>query len=61
MTFSNIPNGRSGLGYTSILTNADNIINKKYQYDSDSRAIMSALDIDWCGAQLSNSSNLGAN
>jgi hypothetical protein len=39
-------------GYSCLLTNTDNIFNNKYNYDPDSDPIISALDIDWCGAEI---------
>ena len=60
MTFSNIPNGESARGYSQYLTRSDktrsNITNKKYDYNEADPMIV-ALDINWCGAQLGNSSN----
>lgn len=60
MTFSNIPNGESARGYSQYLTRDDNISNKKYDY-SDADPMIVALDINWCGAQLPNSSDNGGN
>ena len=47
--FINIPNGFAK-GYANILTNSDNVKNQHYDYDSESDPIVTALDIDWCGA-----------
>ena len=60
MTFSNIPNGESARGYSQYLTRDDNISNKKYYYNEADPMIV-ALDINWCGAQLTNSSDNGGN
>ena len=59
MTFSNIPN-YPALGFTQILTHDDNIRGVMYN-PGDGDPILSALDINWCGAQLSNSSDNGGN
>ena len=50
ITFNSVPD-IGAKGYVSILTNADNIINKKYVYDPDSDKTIVALDIDWCAAK----------
>ena len=50
ITFNSVPD-IGAKGYAGILTNADNISNKKYVYDPDSDKTIVALDIDWCGAK----------
>ena len=52
--YDNIPNGRSAKGYSGLLTNSDNVSNKRYSYDNTSASVVTALDIDWCGAVLPN-------
>jgi len=59
MTFSNIPNGRAAKGYAGYLTNVDNVLSQKYSYDNESMMALCALDINWCGAQLTNSNDNG--
>ena len=49
--YRNIPN-ISAKGFTGLLTNIDNVLNKKYNYDPESDPIISALDINWCGAEV---------
>ena len=49
--FSNVPNS-SAKGYTGLITNADNITDKRYVYDSESDPIVMALDINWGGAEV---------
>jgi len=61
MQFNNIPNGQPAKGYAGYLTDSGNSVGKKYNYDSDSDRILAALDIDWCGAQLPNSSDTAGN
>ena len=60
MNFTSIPNNESAKGYGSYLTNFDNVqadSNKttRYNYDPEhSMGIITALDIDWCGAEIPN-------
>ena len=56
MNFNNIPTGQSALGLSQYITRDDNISNKRYAYDG-ADPLIAALDIDWCGAQLPNSSD----
>ena len=49
--FSNIPN-IVATGFTGLLTNSDNISNKRYEYDPESDPILMALDINWGGAEV---------
>ena len=49
--FSNVPNS-SAKGYTGLITNADNITDKRYVYDPESDPIVMALDINWGGAEV---------
>ena len=49
--FNNVPTSIAK-GYTGLLTNIDNVTNNKYKYDSESDPIISALDINWCGAEV---------
>jgi len=49
--FNDIPSTYAK-GYIGLLTNFDNIVNNKYNYDIQSDPIISALDIDWCGAEI---------
>ena len=63
MTFSNIPNGRAAKGYAGYLTwggsvQNPNVVNQKYNYNSNSEKVLCALDINWCKANLSSSSNI---
>ena len=49
--FNNVPTSIAK-GYTGLLTNIDNVTNNKYKYDSESDPIISALDINWCAAEV---------
>ena len=49
--FNNVPT-YPATGFTTLLTNIDNVTNNKYKYDNDSDPIISALDINWCGAEI---------
>lgn len=61
MQFNNIPNGQPAKGYAGYLTESGNADNKRYSYDSDSDPILTALDINWCGALLPNSGDTAGN
>ena len=60
INFNNLPTD-SALGFSQYLTRYDNLTREKtYSWD-DGDPVLAAVDIDWCGAQLPNSNNLGTN